>query len=304
MAVRQAVILCGGRGVRLGESVRTIPKPMLPVGGRPVLDHIIANLQAAGIRDFILAAGYLGTTIEDYYRRTDRHPGCTIHTVIEDEPLGTAGAVRLCADLLEEDFLLAYGDVFIDFAAERLIAAHEAQRPLGTLLVRASDHPWDSHLVDTDDAGRVREFVHRHEPGRLYRNIANAAVYALSRDVLDFIPAGRPSDFGSDVFPAVVAAGAELRTHRLEEEGFVKDMGTPDRLAAVEEYLPSATLPRPRAQRRHRSIRCFSIATACSTPTSISSTGPNSSSCCPARPRLLRGSIAPASVASWSPTSR
>jgi histidinol-phosphate phosphatase family protein len=215
---------------------------MLPVGGRPVLDYVIDVLAAAGVRDFVLAAGYLGATIDAYYRATERHPGCTIKTIIEPEPLGTAGAVRSCAALLDEDFVLAYGDVFVDFAARGLIETHEARRPLATLLVRASDHPWDSHLVDADESGRVREFVHRRDPDRLYRNVANAAVYVLSRRVLDFIPGDRPSDFGADVFPAALAAGATLWTHRLEEEGFVKDMGTPERLAAVEEYLADRAL--------------------------------------------------------------
>jgi histidinol-phosphate phosphatase family protein len=242
MTIPQAVILCGGRGARLGESVRSLPKPMLPVGGKPVLDHVIANLAIAGVRDFVLAAGYLGATIEEYYAGANRHPGCMVRTVIESEPLGTAGAVRFCADLLDEDFVLAYGDVFIDFAADGLIAVHEAQHPLATLLVRASDHPWDSHLVDTDASGRVREFIHRHDPARRYRNVANAAVYVLSRRILDYVPADRASDFGADVFPAAIAAGEVIRTHTLEEEGFVKDMGTPERLAAVEEYLADRAL--------------------------------------------------------------
>jgi mannose-1-phosphate guanylyltransferase/phosphomannomutase len=237
MSVRQAVILCGGRGERLGEIVRSVPKPLLPVGGRPVLDHIIENLESAGVRHFILAAGYLGSTIDEYNRSVGRRPGSTIETFIQYEPLGTAGAVRACGRLLEEDFVLAYGDVFIDFAADRLLAAHEAQPSLATLLVRASDHPWDSHLVDTDLAGRVREFVHRRAPSKRYRNVANAAVYVLSRRILDFVPGDRPSDFGADVFPAAIASGETLRAHTLEDEGFVKDMGTPDRLAAVEEYL-------------------------------------------------------------------
>lgn len=241
MPVEQAVILCGGKGTRLGDKVRALPKPMLPVGGRPVLDHIIANLAAAGIRHFILAAGHLGEVIAEYYA-TERHPGCTIETVIEREPLGTAGSLRLYADRLAPDFVLAYGDVFIDLDAARLIAAHQKHQPLATLLVRASDHPWDSHLVDADNAGRVREFVHQRQPGRLYHNTANAAVYVLSRRILEFIPADRASDFGADVFPAALAAKQLLRTHVLEEEAFVKDMGTPDRLAAVEEYLADRTL--------------------------------------------------------------
>ncbi len=242
MSALQAVILCGGKGERLGDITRHVPKPLLPVGGRPVLDHILDNLESAGIRRFVLSAGYLGEQIRDYYESAGQRPGCSIETVIESEPLGTAGAVRFISDRLDEDFVLAYGDVFIDFAIDRLIAAHANDRPLATLLVRASDHPWDSHLVETDEAGRVVEFVHRREPGRLYRNVANAAVFVLSRRILRFVPEGRPSDFGADVFPAVVAAGGELRTHSLEPEGFVKDMGTPDRLAAVEEYLSDRAL--------------------------------------------------------------
>ncbi len=145
--------------------------------------------------------------------------------------------MRGCADRLDENFVCAYGDVFLDFDARRLVAAHETSPRLGTLLVRASDHPWDSHLVVADAAGRVVEFIDRREPGRLYRNVANAAVHVLSHRVLDFIPAGRPADLGADVFPAAIAAGETLGVHFLEEDGFVKDMGTPERLAAVGEYL-------------------------------------------------------------------
>jgi mannose-1-phosphate guanylyltransferase/phosphomannomutase len=242
MSVTQAVILCGGKGERLGEAARRTPKPLLAVGGRPVLDYILDNLEAAGVRRFILSAGYLGEQIRDYYLSAGRRAATTIETVIEGEPLGTAGAVRLIADRLDDDFVLAYGDVFTDFAVDRLLAEHEAARPLATLLVRASDHPWDSHLVETDASGRVVEFVHRRDPSRHYRNVANAAVYVLSRRIVDFIPAGRPSDFGADVFPAVVAAGGVLRAHVLEPEGFVKDTGTPERFAEVEEYVEERAL--------------------------------------------------------------
>lgn len=241
MSIEQAVILCGGKGTRLAERVRELPKPMIPLGGRPVLDHIISNLAKAGIRRFLLVAGYRGEVVARYYA-TPRHGDCRIEVVTELEPAGTAGALRLCADRLDDDFVLAFGDVFLDFNARELFAAHEARRPLATLLVRASDHPWDSHLVVADETGRVREFVSRRTPGRLYRNVANAAVHVCSRRLLDLVPAEGTADLGGDIFPAAIARGETLGVHFLEEEGFVKDMGTPERLAAVEEYLADRAL--------------------------------------------------------------
>lgn len=233
---RQAVIPCGGRGTRLGSLSRDIPKPLVEVGGAPVLDHVIDCLARAGVRDFILAAGHLGELIAQRYAAS-RHDGLTIRTVIEQAPLGTAGAVRALAPLLDEDFALAYGDVFIDFDAHGLLHAHATTDALATLLVRTSDHPWDSHLVAADEDGRVREFIHTREPGRRYHNLANAGVQVLSRRALDFIAADRPQDFGADVYPGILKAGKQLRCHTLESWGFVKDMGTPARLAEVNSYI-------------------------------------------------------------------
>ncbi|MCX6939021.1 MAG: HAD-IIIA family hydrolase [Verrucomicrobia bacterium] len=236
MCIQQAVILCGGRGTRLGALAKAVPKPMLPVGGRPVLEQIIEVLAAAGVRRFLLAAGYQGEVIAEYFSGR-RAGGLLIETHIETAALGTAGAVRALAGRLDEQFVLAYGDVFLDFDARALLAAHERERPLATLLARASDHPWDSDLLVADEEGRVSEFVHGREPGRRYANLANAAAQVLAREVLDFVPEGRAVDFGAEVYPKVVAAGKAVRVHELEPEGFVKDMGTPERLAAVEAYL-------------------------------------------------------------------
>ena len=229
-------------GTRLGPLAHGCPKPLIPAGGRPVLDHILDSLAGAGLRRFLLVAGYRGDMIADHYRDSGGRPGCTVTVAIEQELGGTAGAVRAVAGRLDDNFLLAYGDVFLDFDVQRLLAAHEAGRPMGTLLVRASDHPWDSDLVVADETGRVVEFVHDRTPGRLYPNIANAAVCVLSRRILNLVPVRGPADFGADVFPAAIAAGEPLRVHFIEEEGFVKDMGTPGRLAAVEEYVAERAL--------------------------------------------------------------
>jgi D-glycero-D-manno-heptose 1,7-bisphosphate phosphatase len=156
---------------------------------------------------------------------------------VEREPLGTAGCLHGFADRLEEDFLLVYGDVFLDLDLRSLMERHTREQALATLLVRASDHPWDSHLVDADDRGRVRELVFHQEPGRLYRNVANAALYVLSRHILRHVRVGIASDFGRDVFPAALRAGGLLVAHPLEPGAFVKDMGTPDRLEKVERHV-------------------------------------------------------------------
>ncbi len=236
MPVTQAVILCGGKGTRLGEHARDLPKSMVLVGGVRVLDHIMECLARGGVRRFVLSAGHLGQVIAEAYARSPI-PGCTVETVIETTPRGTAGALHELKGLLDEEFVVAYGDVFMDFNAGALLAAHESHRPACTLLVRASDHPEDSHLVVADEGGRVTEFVHLREPGRRYRNVANAGVYVLNRRVLDFIPQDGPSDFGADIFPALLGRGEVVRTHALEAEGYVKDMGTPARLAQVEEFI-------------------------------------------------------------------
>lgn len=248
--IDQAIVLCGGKGTRLGGRVRHVPKPMLPVGGRPLLDHIIDSLRAAGIRRFILIAGHLAEVITRHYDSQDR-PGCSIDICVEPEPHGTAGGLRSLADRLDEGFIVAYGDVFIDFDIAQLIAAHRAEHPIATLLVRASDHPWDCDLVVADQSGRVLDFVRETATNERCRNVANAAVYVLSRRILEHIPTDRASDFVRDVFPAALRGNELIRAHPLEESAFVKDMGTPERLEAVEEYLRERDLARAaRTQRK------------------------------------------------------
>ena len=233
----------------MGDRALNLPKPLVPVGGRPVLDHILDMLEQAGINRVILAAGYLGEKIDHYYAVHPRRD-CEIEVVIERTPLGTAGALQNVAGKLEENFVLVYGDVFIDFDLKSIIADHARCAPLGTLLVRASDHPWDSHLIDQSEDGQVRELIGEREPGRLYRNIANAGLYVLNKKLLNYIPADRASDFGADIFPAVLKSGGLLRTYFLAEEGFVKDMGTPDRLDTVDQYLHDRALARNASTRR------------------------------------------------------
>ncbi len=236
--MRQAVILCGGKGTRLGSDFSHLPKPLVPVAGVPLLDHILGRVAEAGISQVWLAAGHLGHLIAERYAAGNPW-GLAIQTHIEGQPLGTAGCLLELEDRLDEAFALLYGDVFLDFSLGALLQAHAAAGPDATVLVRQSDHPADSDLVDWDElTGEVRAFLPKatRPAGGLYRNWGNAAVYACGKRMLAAIPRGRSSDIATDVFPALLAAGGRIRAHPLEERGYVKDMGTPARLVEVERY--------------------------------------------------------------------
>ncbi len=236
--VRQAVVLCGGKGTRLGEKARGLPKPLVPVEGVALLDRTLQLLSRHGIGQALLAAGYKGEAIARHYRENPQQ-GIEVRVEIEPKPMGTAGALPLYEVMLEETFLVVYGDIFLDFDVSRLTRAHLARGAdcLATLLVRESDHPWDSQLVVAGEDGRVEEFVFEQEEGKRYPNLGNAAFYACNRRLLEYIPRNKPSDFGRDVFPHALERGEEIFSCRLEPGGFVRDMGTPERLALVERYI-------------------------------------------------------------------
>ena len=232
--VQQAVILCGGLGTRLGDLVADVPKPMVEVGGKPLLVHSLTRLREAGITDVVLAAGYKADVIRRYF---ETHPqGLSIRVFDEPRPLGTAGCVRDLLPHLADRFLVVYGDVFIDFDLREILGAARDHEAMATLLVRESDHPWDSDLVVVDGR-RVTGFIRAGDARDYPRNLANAAMYVVDRRVVELMPTGEKLDWVKDVFPAAMAAGLPLEVHEFSGTGFLKDMGTPQRLALVEQYL-------------------------------------------------------------------
>jgi mannose-1-phosphate guanylyltransferase / phosphomannomutase len=235
MAVEQAVILCGGLGTRMGDLVKEVPKPMLPVAGRPVLEHTVQLLKAQGIKSILFAAGYKGEVIQDHFGDGEAF-GMNIETVIEDKQMGTSGALTLLAGKLQDNFLVLYGDEFIDLDLTPMLQLHHEKQPLATILTRPSTHPWDAHLVQTDETGRITEFIRKRQEGRLYKNLGNGAIYVLSKVILDLIPLDTKSGFAEDIFPKALAQGELLQSWTLEH-GFIKDLASPERLAAVEKYL-------------------------------------------------------------------
>ena len=236
----KAVVLCGGKGTRLGLTDR--PKAMVPVAGRPLLERLVEDVRDAGFTDIVLLTGHLAEVIETHFGDGSAF-GVRIAHVREGEPLGTAGAVRDARHLLTEPFLVLYGDTLLDVDLARMAAFHAEHGGLGTLFVHPNDHPHDSDLLIADADHRIRSFLPKpHPDGAILPNLVSAALYVLDPAAIDAVPAEGASDWGRDIFPAIVAAGGRLNAYRSVE--YVKDIGTPARLAKGEADLASGRVAR------------------------------------------------------------
>lgn len=236
-----AVILAGGFGKRLG--LADLPKPMVPVAGKPLLEHQVALLRRHGIRDVTLLTGFLSEKIEAYFGDGSAF-GMRIGYVREPRPLGTAGAVKQLEGRLTDRFLVLYGDVVMDMDLGAFQAFDAQADAVATLAVHPNDHPHDSDLIEVAaDGTTVTRFLSKpHPPGLHYANLVNAAVYVLSPAVFSFIEPGAALDFGKDVFPKILDRGGLLRAYSTPE--YVKDLGTPERLAKVERDWASGKIAR------------------------------------------------------------
>ena len=231
MSVHTAVILAGGKGTRLASVAGDVPKALVPVGGKPVLEHQLELLASAGIRDVRIFAGHLAGKIRDFTGDGSRF-GLRVAIEVEDQPLGSAGAVLQKLDSLPEHFLVLYGDTMlaVDLGVSR---AHLQLGADLTTFVHPYHHPHVSVLVETDAKGRVTALhPYPHPEGRHFGNLVNAALYAVRREALrPWAGQAVKRDFAKDVLPALLAAGSPIEAYRSTE--YIKDMGTPARLAKV-----------------------------------------------------------------------
>ena len=232
----KAVIMAGGRGTRVASICHDIPKPMLPLCGKPVLERQIECLRAEGFCDIVLVIGYLGQVIKEYFADGSAF-GVQISYVEEREPLGTAGALALMREMLAgDDFLLLCGDLLFDVNFERFLAYHRQKGGIATVLAHPNDHPFDSSILRTDKDGRVTAWLGKDEEREWYPNRVNAGLHFFSPRVLDRFNEVKRTDLDRDVLRPLMLEG-ELFAYDSPE--YVKDMGRPERLAQAEEDLNS-----------------------------------------------------------------
>ncbi|KJU81305.1 histidinol-phosphate phosphatase family protein [Candidatus Magnetobacterium bavaricum] len=223
------VIIAGGKGERLKDINKDIPKPMSRINGKTVIEHQLDLLKKYGIQSVYILTGYLGHVIKDYFGDGSTF-NLNIKYLDEDIPLGTAGCVKPLAKILNGDFIVFYGDIILDIKIDDFISFHHNKGGSGTLLIHPNDHPYDSDLVVIDEDETIVEFLFKDQKPQYYGNTANAAIYILSPDVFNYIPDGN-SDFIKNVFPSMLRDGIKLYGYRTSE--YVKDMGTVDRLEKI-----------------------------------------------------------------------
>lgn len=230
-----AVIQAGGKGTRMLELTGdALPKPMLVLNGKPMLEWQIENIAAYGVKDFVIITGHLGEQIEAYFQDGARWGVC-IRYIREQEPLGSAGALAFLKPMLQHeiaDVLLVFGDVMFDLDITRLLRFHESRQSMATLLAHPNAHPYDSDLLVTDEDERVMDILSkRGKRNDWYENLVNAGIYVLSRELLETLPEkALRLDMEQDILRPLLSGG---RVYAYRTPEYVKDAGTPERFRAV-----------------------------------------------------------------------
>lgn len=234
----RAVIMAGGKGTRIASVSGELPKPMLPIMGKPVLEHEIEGLVGQGITDILLTVRHLAPKIMGYFGdgggvspSTGKPFGAHIEYYLEEEPLGNAGALVRLRDRLRDDFLLLNGDAMFDIDFWRMVSFHHRSGALATLLTHPNDHPYDSGLVIADEVGSVAQWLAKEDARpRWYRNRVNAGVHVVSPELLwQEFPSGKV-DLDRQILKPLAGTG---RLFCYDSPEYVKDMGTPERYEQV-----------------------------------------------------------------------
>jgi NDP-sugar pyrophosphorylase family protein len=237
----KAMVLAAGKGTRLGDLTRSVPKPLLPVAGRPLLSYTLALLADAGVTEVVVNLHHLAAQVQERLGDGSRW-GLSVRYSYEETLLGTAGAVRRAADAFSESFLVVYGDNFLDFNVAHLVRAHQARQAAATIGLYQAPDPAATGRVESDPSGRVLRFVEKPDRGQITAGWSNTGVYVLHPALLATIPPVGLVDFGHDMFPRWLAAGERIYAEPLG--GLVQDIGTSAGYQAAREALERGRAPR------------------------------------------------------------
>lgn len=221
----KAIILAGGEGKRLKPVTGQLPKPMVPILGKPVMERIIELLRSHGITEICATLKYNPKPIMEHFGDGEKF-GVHLFYSHEREALGTAGGVMQCRDFWQgEDFLVISGDAACDFDLEHFISEHEAKHPAVSIALYPHPEPLQYGLALTNRKGRIIHFTEKPAWEQVVTNLINTGIYILTPHAMDYVPIGTAYDFGKELFPSLLAYGEEI--YGVVMEGYWCDIGSP-----------------------------------------------------------------------------
>ena len=224
------IIMAGGKGTRISSVAKDIPKPMIKVLDKPVLEHEIICLKEQGFRDIIITVGHLGQEIIDYFGDGKRF-GVTIRYYFEKKPLGNAGALIKIKDMIKDDFLLINADSIFNVDINRFVSFHKKKQGLVTILTHPNSHPYDSSLISIDSNNSVISWLNKEDVRfGWHENRVNAGIHILSPQLLEKHFEKEIIDLDRDILKPLCGTG---KIFAYDSPEYVRDMGTPDRLIKV-----------------------------------------------------------------------
>lgn len=255
----KTVIMAGGRGTRISSVASDIPKPMIKIDGKPVLEHEIECLRDQGFTDILITVSHLGNVITEYFGdgtgispATGKPFGVTISYFFEKEPLGNAGALFRIREQLTEDFLLLNADAMFDVDFNRFVAYHNHHGGLVTLFTHPNSHPYDSGLIFADEDGTVEKWLAKEDDRpQHYRNRVNAGLHVISPKVLDVEITTPKVDLDRQLLKPLAGTG---KMFCYDSPEYVKDMGTPERYYTVCEDVVSGRVKAKNLQNQQKAV--------------------------------------------------
>ncbi len=217
--------MAGGEGTRLRPLTSNVPKPMLPIANRPMMEHIVRLLKQHGFDEIVVTVAFLANHIRNYFG-DGSELGVRMVYATEETPLGTAGSVRNARDELTERFLVISGDVLTDIDLRAIVQFHEEREALATIGLIPVEDPLEFGIVITRDDGTIERFLEKPTWGQVFSDTINTGIFVLEPEIFDYIEGGRPVDFSSEVFPRLLADEKPLYGAVLE--GYWEDVGTLD----------------------------------------------------------------------------
>jgi mannose-1-phosphate guanylyltransferase/phosphomannomutase len=220
----KAVVMAGGEGTRLRPMTASMPKPLLPIVNKPIMEHVLRLLQRHGITETVVTVQFLASLVRNYFGDGEEL-GMALHYATEDAPLGTAGSVKNAEHLLDDGtFLVISGDALTDFDLTDLVKFHHDKGALVTVCLTRVPDPLEFGITIVDDDGKVQRFLEKPTWGQVFSDTVNTGIYVMEPEVFDHVAKGESVDWSGDVFPWLVDQG--LPIYGYIAEGYWEDVGT------------------------------------------------------------------------------